>query len=97
MIRAVVDDHQRAPIPEKLRATLTFLRKMTLDPDALTADDASAVRAAGVTDDALRDAIHVAFMFNIINRVADALNFAIPSDAGFASSAQMLLRFGYRL
>jgi len=45
----------------------------------------------------LRDAIHVAFIFNIINRTADALNFAIASDTGFASSAQMLLRFGYLL
>lgn len=76
---------------------LTFIRKMTMTPDELTPADADAVRAAGVSDAAMDDAIHVAFLFNTINRVADALGFAIPSDEAFAASARMLLKFGYEL
>ena len=81
----------------KLGAALRYLRVMTLSPDALSSADVRKVRQAGVSDAALRDAIHVALMFNIINRVADALGFRIPDDAAFAADAKMLLQFGYKL
>lgn len=96
-VKRVLDDYERADISPKLRAMLGFIRKMTLEPDALGPADAQAVRNAGVSEAAMNDAIHVSLMFNIINRMADALNFAVPSDAAFAADAKMLLRFGYNL
>jgi len=45
----------------------------------------------------MEDALHVAFAFNTINRIADALGFDIPDAVGFQQSANMLLRFGYKL
>src|SRR5438034_1794236 len=41
------------------RATLAFLEKLTLRPETLTAADAGAVRDAGVSEEALVDAIHI--------------------------------------
>lgn len=70
-------DHTTAPIDERLRATLGFLRTMTVAPDELDADALAAVRAAGVGDAALRDAIYVAFAFNVITRIADSFA-AVP-------------------
>lgn len=96
-MRAVRDDLEHASISSQLRATLVFLRTMTLEPERLTPADADTVRAAGVSDAALRDAVHVAFVFNIINRIADALDFAVPPDAALAADAKMLLRMGYKL
>lgn len=90
-------DPQSAPISDELRATLVFLRQMTLDPDGLTADHVAATRAAGVDREKLRDAIYVAAIFNVIVRVADGLGFDILDDTGFQKSAKMLLRFGYKL
>jgi alkylhydroperoxidase family enzyme len=58
--QAVYRDWRTAPVDEKLRAALGFVEKLTLRPDELTAADADAVRAAGVSDDALVDAIAVA-------------------------------------
>jgi hypothetical protein len=84
-------------VTEPVRATLRFLRKMTLEPDALTAEDASAVLAAGVSERALRDAITVAFHFNLVDRVADALGFDALDERGRADSARSLVRFGYEL
>jgi alkylhydroperoxidase family enzyme len=81
----------------KLGATLLFLRTMTLTPDALGPADARAVYAAGVSRAALDDAVHVAMMFNLINRIADGLGFDVPDDAAFADTAKALLRFGYEL
>lgn len=74
-----------------------MLRKFTAGPDELTADDFSRARETGVSDEDLDDALHVAFAFNTINRIADALGFDIPDAAGFQQSANMLLRFGYKV
>ena len=70
-------DWRTAPIDERLRATLGFLRTLTLTPDELAPEDLEHVRAAGASDDALRDAVHVAFAFNLITRLADAFG-AVP-------------------
>jgi alkylhydroperoxidase family enzyme len=92
----VLDDWWTAPIDEKLRATLGFLEKITLSPDDVGPEDAAAPRQAGVSDFALRDAVYVCALFNLIDRVSDALDFAIPSPEGFRKGAKVLLRFGYR-
>jgi alkylhydroperoxidase family enzyme len=92
----VLDDWQTAPIEEKLRATLGFLEKITLSPDVVGPEDAALPCQAGVSDAALRDAVYVCAVFNLIDRVSDALDFAIPSPEGFRKGARMLLRFGYR-
>jgi len=92
----VLDDWRTAPIDEKLRATLGFLEKLTLTPDELGPEDAALARRAGVSESALRDAVYVCALFNLIDRVSDALDFAIPSPEGFRKAAKALLRFGYR-
>jgi alkylhydroperoxidase family enzyme len=92
----VLDDWRTAPIDEKLRATLSFLEKITLSPDDVGSADAALPRQAGVTDSALRDAVYVCALFNLIDRVSDALDFAIPSPEEFRKGAKVLLRFGYR-
>jgi alkylhydroperoxidase family enzyme len=93
----VLRDPETAPISQELRATLLFLRVMTLDPDRLTTDHVAATHAAGVDREALRDAIYVATCFNTIVRMADALGFELLDEPGYQASAKMLLRFGYRL
>ena len=54
LTQQVLDDYESAPIDDRLRATLGFLKKMTLEHEALTADDARAVLATGVTREAER-------------------------------------------
>ena len=49
-----------------------------------------------MSESALRDAVYVCALFNLIDRVSDALDFAIPSPEGFRKAAKALLRFGYR-
>jgi hypothetical protein len=69
---------------------------MTLEPDSLGPDDVDAVHAAGVSPEALEDAIHVCANFSVIVRIADAFEFAIPSKADFIASAHNLMKRGYR-
>ena len=79
-----------------MRATLGFLERITLSSDDVGPDDAALPRQAGVSEAALRDAVYVCALFNLIDRVSDALDFAIPSQEGFRKSAKGLLKFGYR-
>ena len=74
-----------------------YLEKMTISPESLTVADAKALKAAGVTKEAAEDALFVAFCFNQIVRIADALGWEIPPPEGFAASAKSLLKFGYVL
>ncbi|MDQ6725506.1 MAG: hypothetical protein M3066_04985 [Actinomycetota bacterium] len=67
-----------------------MLAKLTLFPEDFGPADVDAVRALGITDAALLDAICVCALFNIATRCADALDFD-PST----SSGQALARFGY--
>jgi uncharacterized peroxidase-related enzyme len=97
--RATVDaalaDYATAPLSPALKATLAFLEKLTRTPEAVAAADAAEVLRAGVTHDALEDAIAVASVFAIITRYANALAFAMPTPTEFDKAAGMLLKRGY--
>jgi hypothetical protein len=80
-----------------LRATLGFLEKLTLRPEALTAQDAEAVLAAGVRRDALVDAIHVAALFTMIVRLADSFGWHVPLDRELAARAKARIGSSYAL
>jgi uncharacterized peroxidase-related enzyme len=95
LVQRVLDDWKTAPVDERLRAALGFIEKLTLDPVAVTAADVAPLRAAGLTDEAIEDAIHASALFHIYTRMADTLNFDIPEPAGFAQGARMLLKRGY--
>jgi alkylhydroperoxidase family enzyme len=94
----VLDDFESAQIDAKLKATLRFLRKMTLEPQALTPDDARAVLATGVDREALTHAVHVAYLFNIYDRLSDAMGWDVPDKASgaYQATAQRLLKRGYQ-
>ena len=79
-----------------MRATLGFLEKLTLSPDKVGPADAAIVRRAGVTGSALRDAVYVCALFNVIDRISDALDFAVPPPRMLAVGVRFLLHVGYR-
>ena len=81
----------------RVRVTLGFLETLTLRPSELTAADADAVAAAGVSTQALVDAIHVAALFNMIDRLADSLGWDVPPFAAFRDRAADMLGRGYAL
>jgi alkylhydroperoxidase family enzyme len=95
-VQAVLADLERAPIAEPLRATLAFLRKVTRQHEAVTADDLRGLLALGVTRAQIEDALNVGFAFNVITRLADTFEFEVGSRASFDAGARMLLSRGYR-
>jgi uncharacterized peroxidase-related enzyme len=91
----VISDFRTAPISERLKSALTFLEVMTLRPEDMKAEHARAALGAGVSREALSDAIAIGALFGIITRYADALDFAMPTPEEFDRAANMLLKRGY--
>ena len=63
----------------------------------MRAQDAEAVFAAGVREDALVDAIHVAGLFTMIVRLADSFGWHVPLDQELAARAEARLASSYAL
>jgi len=97
LIQQVLDDYTTAPIDERLRATLGLLETMTLHHESLTAENVRIVMRAGVSKSAIRDALEVAFLFNIYDRLADSMGWDVPSRSTgyYQSGAKRLLEHGY--
>jgi alkylhydroperoxidase family enzyme len=94
---AVFADPDTAPVSPKLKAALGLVRKLTLSPEEVGADDLRATLQAGVSEDAVIDVLYVCFAFNLIDRVADALGFDLMDEEGYRQAAEVLLKFGYKL
>ncbi len=92
---AALDEGGRDSLPPALRATIEFVERLTLDPAAVGVGDVQRAIDAGATAAGLRSAIEVCAAFNVINRIADALDFEVTSERSFAIAARMLTRFGY--
>jgi alkylhydroperoxidase family enzyme len=94
-VASVLDDWRNSAASPKLKAALAFLEVMVLRPSELGPVDAARALDEGVSPDALEDAALVAAAFQVINGVADALGFDVPSPEDFAWSARSLLSRGY--
>lgn len=94
LVQQTLDDLEAAPISRPLRATLRLLAKVTRDAP-VDPEDVRDVLAAGASTRQLEDALAVCFTFNVINRLADAFDFARLTPEGYASGAKYLLKRGY--
>ncbi len=65
----LMDDIDLAPVEEKFKPILRFVRKLTLEPYKMVQADTDAVLAAGWDERALHDAILVCCRFNFMNRL----------------------------
>ena len=68
---------------------------LTLRPGELTETDAEAAYAAGVSREGLRDAATVCALFNMITRLADSLDWEVPSPDRLTARAPAMLEGGY--
>jgi len=93
----VLANWRTAPLDPKLRATLGFLEKLTLAPEDVCPADLAPLRATGVSDEGIEDAIQVCVLFNIYDRLADAMQWHLPGPDGYAASGRSLIKRGYLL
>jgi hypothetical protein len=75
---------------------LAFIERLTLDPEDIGPEDIAPLRKAGIDDDAIEDAINICVLFNVIDRLADALGWDVPAEPDFwRKNARFLLKSGY--
>lgn len=80
VIVALVENIDTAPVADRIKPILRHVRKLTLTPSRITADDAGQVFAAGWDDRALLDVVAICALFNCMNRLVDGLGISAPRD-----------------
>jgi uncharacterized peroxidase-related enzyme len=93
----LLDVDDTASVRPEVAAVLPLLEKTTKDPDHVSRADVDQVRAAGVPDDAIADALYVGLIFNVMNRLANAFDFEWDSDEHVRLGAKVIHRVEYRL
>ena len=91
-----IDVNNSGSIRPEVAAVLPLLEKVTRIPDQVKSSDVDAVRAAGVPDEGIVDALHVNLVFNIMNRLANAFDFSWDSEQHVRVGAQVIHRINYR-
>ncbi len=94
-VDAVLADWRTAPIPERLRGTLAYLETLTLRPNEVTAATMRDLKAVGVSTRAIEEATYVCFLFNVLDRLADALDFTLPTAEEAETIGKLTFRLGY--
>jgi len=95
LLVSLVDDVDTAPVPDKFKPILLFIKKLTLEPSKLVQSDADAVFAEGWSERALHDAIAVCCEFSFMNRLMMGHGIE-PLPAEIASKrAKERVKYGY--
>ena len=91
---AVLEDWEHAPVSDRLRGALRLLEAMTKRPESIDVAFIQGLREAGLDDLDIEEAASVGFHFNLINRIADAYDFPIPSAEQKGKIASILSFMG---
>ena len=73
VLDAMLSNIESAPVEERLRPILRYVKQLTEAPTRMTQAHADAVFAAGWDDQALHDAASVCALFNLMNRLVEGL------------------------
>ena len=79
-IDALTRDWRSAGLSSLDAALCAFAEKLTHSPEAVVEADINALRAEGLDDLAIHDAIQVTSYFNYINRVAHAVHVELEPE-----------------
>ena len=77
-------------------AVLAFLEKVTCSHDSVSGSDLTELRERGVPDQAVVEALHVAFVWNVVDRLAHAFDYRLQ-EGQLKKGTQALHQFKYRL
>jgi uncharacterized peroxidase-related enzyme len=95
LVGSVIRDLEASSLPEKEKALLRFVRKVTLDAASITAADTQQLNQAGWDDASIFYAISACALFNFYNRWISASGVHPVSDQAFKSLASRMAAKGY--
>lgn len=92
----LLENVDEAPIDEKMKPVLKFVKKLTLTPSRMTQADAEAMFGAGWDEAALHDAVAVCCYFNFMNLLVSGHGIEFDSDPDHVRiRAERKKQFGY--
>ena len=95
-MEAVFEDWRTAPVGPELRAALGFVEALSLRPDRIEAEaDIRPLREQGLSDEDIENVAAICAAFHVIVRIADALDFEVPTEEEFARLAPKMAARGY--
>ncbi|MBK17751.1 MAG: peroxidase [Rhodospirillaceae bacterium] len=94
IFESVIDDIDLAPVADKLKPILRFVRKLTVEPHKMVQADADAVFDAGWDEEALADAIWICARFNMMNRLS--LGHGLNADPAMFEARAKGMNYGKR-
>lgn len=95
LIEKLVSDLDTAPISDKFKPLMAYVKKLTLDPSSICKDDAEAVFVAGWDEKALHDTIAVTARMNFMCRIVQGFGFTPWDQAHAKEHAKKRLKLGY--
>ena len=95
VVNAILTDWRTAPVEENLLATLGYLEKLVSPTASVEEEDIMYMKAAGVTRLGMEEATLVAFCFQTLTRMADAMGWPLVPPANLDSAAHFLYKNGY--
>lgn len=94
-MRSVLDDYRSAPLAPMERALFAFVEKVNASPGSVRQEDVDEARAAGLTEEALYDAITVCALFRFFNTWVDATGVRPMEAADARASGLRIATEGY--
>lgn len=95
LIDKLLADPETAPVAQRFRPLLAFVKKLTLTPSAMTQQDADAVFDAGWDEKGLHDAIAVTARMNFMCRLVEGYGFVPMGPALAKQRAESRVKLGY--
>ncbi len=92
LIDALIADPATAPVEDKLRPVLAYVKKLTTLPSRLVEADAQAVYRAGWSEAGLYDAVQVCALFNFMNRIIEGTGVSFDYAANPPSDEELKAR-----
>lgn len=92
LVTRLVEDIETAPVAEKLKPILRYVRKLTLDHTKIVQADVDAALAAGWTEDDVHIAIAITGIFSFMNRLVHGLG--LDEDPAYSLAAGPRLKAG---
>jgi len=98
VVDAVLENKDRAPISEKLKALLNIAGKVQVSGTEVTGEDIAAARKEGAGDREIHDTVLIAATFSLFNRYVDGLASWTPTDPEtYAEMGKRMAGKGYVL
>ena len=95
LIDRLLSDLDSAPIDDKFKPLLSFVKKLTLTPSAMAQADADAVFATGWDEKGLHDAIAVTARMNFMCRIVEGYGFTPMGPERAREQAEKRVKLGY--